>query len=330
MNHIVSLIIPCYNGEKFIHRCLDCVLAQTYKKNIELILVNDGSFDNTHEVVLSYQEKLKENLFDFKYIQQKNTGVGGAVNAALKHFTGEFLALLDVDDYMMPDAMEKRTNWLIRHPEYAVVFNNGYYVTAENFKDSNDLFYQANPVRKDMVFLDLLDGKLINWPGSYLIRTSVWLKRCPDREIYPSRAGQNMQMILPAVYHETVGYIDEPLMRYLEQNQSLSHFSDDKAGQKNFEATYRYQDIYENVLNAICEENDRDAMVNRIRVSSANTRLGIAARAKNKLLMQIAVRELKDAGAYNLGARITYHSLWNRPVAFFWRIVRKSKSIIGR
>lgn len=328
MQHIVSLIIPCYNGEKFLHRCLDCILAQTYKKNIELILVNDGSSDNTHEVVLFYQEKLKENLFDFKYIHQENTGVGGAVNAALKHFTGEFLALLDADDYMMPDSINKRANWLVEHPEYAMVLNSGYYVTDSDYFTSTRPFEKIDNFNENTAFEDILDGRLLSWSGSYMIRASVWLKRCPNREIYPSRAGQNMQMILPAVYHEKVGYIHEPLMRYLVQEHSLSHFSGDDSGLKNFEATYRYQDIYENVLAAICNENDKITMIQRIRVSSANTRLGIAARAQNQALMQSAIQELKDAGAYTLNARIIYHSQWNPPAAFFWRIVRKGKSIL--
>lgn len=328
MNSIISLIIPCYNSELYIHRCLDCILAQTLRKNIELILVNDGSTDRTHNIILSYQEPLNQNLFAFHYVLQENTGVGGAVNTALKLFTGEFLALLDADDYMMPDAIEKRAVWLAKHPDYSVVLNNGYYVTKETFFHDQKPFYTTAPACTESAFLDLLDGKFNSWSGTYMIRASVWLNRCPDRTIYPSRYGQNMQMLLPAVYQQKIGFLDEPLMRYLVQENSLSHFSDDKSGLKNFQATYRYQDIYEHVLSSICTESDKESMLRRIRVSSANTRFGISAKARNRDLMKIAVKELKDDGAYTLNARISYYSLWNPPVAFLLRIIRKIKSIL--
>lgn len=84
---MVSLIIPCYNGEKFINRCLDSVLDQSYK-DIELIFVNDGSTDKTSETINIRKEELENKLTKFIYIEQENQGVGASCNNAFKKVTG--------------------------------------------------------------------------------------------------------------------------------------------------------------------------------------------------------------------------------------------------
>lgn len=90
---MVSLIIPCYNAEKYIGRCLDSVLNQT-DRNIELIVVNDGSTDKTARIIEDYRHVLESDITRFIYISQENEGVGAACNNALKKVTGEFLTLL--------------------------------------------------------------------------------------------------------------------------------------------------------------------------------------------------------------------------------------------
>ena len=104
---MVSLIIPCFNGEKFINRCLDSVLDQSYK-DIELIFVNDGSTDKTSEIINKRKEELENKLAKFIYIEQENQGVGASCNNAFKEVTGEYLTLLDIDDLMLPDSIKLR------------------------------------------------------------------------------------------------------------------------------------------------------------------------------------------------------------------------------
>lgn len=322
-NGIVSLIIPCYNGETYLKRTIECVLEQSYHTKIELIFVNDGSTDKSQGIVSLYEKRLKEELFDYIYVDQKNAGVGAAVNTALKHFTGEFIALLDVDDYMMPKSIEEKANWLIQNPEYSVVFSNGYYVTEQNFYSTEQKFYINNPINNDSLFWDIIDGKIVNWSGSYMIRSDIWIKRCPDREIYPSRAGQNMQMILPAVYKEKAGYIDEPLMRYLMQEQSLSHFKKDVKGVKNFLTIYQYQDIYENVIGNICDDSEKEMLLKRVAASAARTRFGIAIESKNCDKAQIAFSELRKGGYVKLNDAIQYYGMINHPIQLVLKIIRR-------
>ena len=325
---IVSLIVPCYNGEQVIERCLDSVMKQTCAHQIELILVNDGSTDATNKIVDSHEKKLREVLYDFKYIVQENGGVGAAVNTALKIFTGEFLALLDADDYMMPESVEIRYCWLKDHPDYAAVLNTGYYVTENDYFTSTNLFTQTKDFDEKNTFQQMLDGKLLNWPGTYMLRSANWLKRCPDREIYPSRAGQNMQMLLPTIYHGKCGYIDQPLMRYLVQENSLSHFSNDQNGQKAFSMIYCFQDIYEHVIEAVCDDGERDGLLLAIRISSVRTRMGIALKYKNQELVKKAMNELNALDAVSLNDKIQFYDLTHPTLGVFFHFIRRIKYML--
>lgn len=97
----ISIIVPVYNVEKYLHRCVDSILAQTYE-NIEIILVNDGSTDNSPNICNEYKAKDAR----IKVIHQANSGQSGARNAGLKVATGEYIGFVDSDDWIMPDMYE--------------------------------------------------------------------------------------------------------------------------------------------------------------------------------------------------------------------------------
>lgn len=102
MSHKISVIIPAYNAEKYISKTIESVLQQTYD-NFEIIIVNDGSQDNTGAIIKEYQEK--DNRI--KYIEQENQGETIARNVGMEHATGEYISFLDADDLWMKDALEK-------------------------------------------------------------------------------------------------------------------------------------------------------------------------------------------------------------------------------
>ena len=88
MNYpLTSIIAPCYNGESYIRRFLDSILAQTYPA-IELILINDGSTDRTDQIIKSYLDKFKSKNIYLNYIIVANAGIGAAINLGLKHIRG--------------------------------------------------------------------------------------------------------------------------------------------------------------------------------------------------------------------------------------------------
>ena len=102
MSGVISVIIPVYKAEEYLERCVDSVLAQTYS-NLEIILVDDGSPDNSGQICDRYAEKDSR----VKVIHKKNGGVSSARNAGLDVATGEFVAFVDSDDFIAPDMYEK-------------------------------------------------------------------------------------------------------------------------------------------------------------------------------------------------------------------------------
>lgn len=99
---MVSIVIPAYNSEKTIERCLESVINQTYR-DIEVIVVDDGSTDRTYEIVYKYGVLDKR----IKIIQQKNQGVSAARNIGIENAYGEYLSFVDSDDIVYPQYIEK-------------------------------------------------------------------------------------------------------------------------------------------------------------------------------------------------------------------------------
>jgi len=100
-NMLVSVIVPVYNAEEFLKRCIDSVINQRYR-NIELILVNDGSTDNSRMICDSYTRADKR----IKVISQKNRGPAAARNTGIRHATGDFAFFLDADDFIEKNTLE--------------------------------------------------------------------------------------------------------------------------------------------------------------------------------------------------------------------------------
>lgn len=217
VNGRVSILTPCYNGERFVARCLKSVLSQNYD-NIEMIIVDDGSKDNSKEAILAFSEKFEQRGYYLKYLNQPNSGQGAAFNNAIKYFSGEFLFALDIDDFLMPTIIKELCDTLKNNPDYAIVRCNGYCVdnqqndTVLSKYVTTDKMLKINTVKN--IFKGLLKGEVNNWGGSYMIRASAFLEQSPQREIFPSRYGQHLQLLLPVAYFNKALFIDKPLARY--------------------------------------------------------------------------------------------------------------------
>ena len=106
-SRLVSVIIPVYNCEDFLAEAIESVLAQTYRP-IEVIVVDDGSTDQSADIARSYKE--------IQYIYQPNQGAAVARNTGLAAAQGEFIAFLDADDVWLPNKLEVQVGYLIEHP----------------------------------------------------------------------------------------------------------------------------------------------------------------------------------------------------------------------
>lgn len=206
---LVTIITPCYSGERFIHQYFQSILAQTYG-NLELIFVNDGSTDRTEEIALSYREALEARGIVYKYLYQPNGGQAKAMNTGFQEMTGEFLVWPDSDDLLAPDSIEKRVKFLLENPEVAMVRSNGDYRKHDTGQVISRMSEEENRFNTD-IFMDLILEKTYCCCGCYMLRTAALREIYPDLRIYESSAGQNWQILIPMAGRHLCGFIDEDL-----------------------------------------------------------------------------------------------------------------------
>ena len=135
ISNMVSIIIPCYNVENYLQRSLNSIFANSYKEK-QVILSNDGSTDNT----LNILEKYVEEYSFFELIDKKNGGVASARNAGLEIARGEFIMFVDPDDEVMPNFISSAVN--------AIKDENGFDLVEFGFKlYPNEILNQPKETR---------------------------------------------------------------------------------------------------------------------------------------------------------------------------------------
>lgn len=113
---LVSIIIPCYNTERFVAETINSCIKSTYS-NLEILVIDDGSTDNSAKII---QDIAEENAV-VQYIFQKNKGLSGARNTGIDSANGDFLMFLDADDLIYPDKVEIQLTFLQKNPKYDLV-----------------------------------------------------------------------------------------------------------------------------------------------------------------------------------------------------------------
>lgn len=216
----VTIITCCYNGYEYIDRCFSCIINQTYP-NIEFIFVDDGSTDGSLQKAESYRAKIANCGIEYILLTERNKGAGGATALALKYATGDYISNYDVDDILLPHSIERRACFLEENKTFSIVRTNGYKRKQDN--SSVFLVVSNEEKKKENIFIDLLLGKTNNWAGSYMVRSDALWRVYKDRQIYESRYGQNLQILLAVAYQNKSGFIDEPLMEYSYNPNSFTN-----------------------------------------------------------------------------------------------------------
>lgn len=225
---LVSVIIPCFNMETRIHRLFDSLLTQTYKK-LQIIVVNDGSTDESEKVILHYKPIFLAEGFLFEYIYQKNAGLGAAINTGLKYIQGEYFCWPDADDTLTIDSIELKVNFLKENDDFGFVRSEAYIFNENNLAQpiSYITFKSINRFKTINLVEDYIwEKNIIFCPGCHLIKTQLYQTVNPLMEIYPGRRGQNYQLLLPMLCFYKYGYIDRPLYNYVIYESSMSRGDD--------------------------------------------------------------------------------------------------------
>ena len=126
MDNLVSIILPVYNGEKYLKKSIDSILNQTYK-NFEIIIINDGSTDGSDSIIKKYLPN-----YQIKYFSRNNKGLVVTLNEAIQKSTGQFIARMDQDDICYPTRIQKQLDFLI--DKKIDVCGSSYEIIDENEK----------------------------------------------------------------------------------------------------------------------------------------------------------------------------------------------------
>lgn len=248
---LVDLITPAYNSADFIFRLLDSVLIQTYPM-IKMYVVDDGSTDNTREVIEGYIPLFAKKGYELEYLYQKNAGQSNAINNALKLVDGEFLLWPDSDDwYKEPDAIEKLVGVLqdsgdevgVARCRYEFISDNTFQVTGNNAYPNYGIpeYIMDDAISSQNGFIWAL--------GGWIVKTVFIDKYIPNRNIYTEKdAGQNAQLLLPFFANCKCVSIDEVLFCYLLREASHSRRKSYDDENRRVEAWIR---TYTNTLDAI-------------------------------------------------------------------------------
>lgn len=242
---LVSIMIPCYNGERFLDRLFESLLFQTYKKQ-QIIFVNDGSTDKTEKIVLQYKRVFQNHGIEFIYLYQKNSGQAAAINHALNYLNGEYCMWFDVDDYMTTNHIERKVKFLSENPEFDLVMCRGCVVEENN--TNNVVANLGYEKAVGTLFEDILFEYRRCTPGLYMVRSEVLISSLKNKKIYESVAGQNMQLLLPIAQNENNGFLDENLFYYVFREDSHS-----RSFKKSEDYIKRFEDLEEVKLYVIQE-----------------------------------------------------------------------------
>ena len=161
MRPLVSILIPCYNAEKWLAETLESALAQTWD-NIEIIVVDDGSTDKSLAVAKQFE------IDGVKVISQTNKGASAARNRAFQESQGDFIQYLDADDLLAPDKIELQVKLFLDGNLDFVVSGEW----ARFHQSPTEASFIAEPVWSDMPAVDWL---ICSWEGGGMMHPAVWL-----------------------------------------------------------------------------------------------------------------------------------------------------------
>jgi glycosyltransferase involved in cell wall biosynthesis len=234
---LVSVILPVFNGDKFIRQTLDCLLAQDYE-NIEIIVCDDGSSDSTAEIIKSYDNKII-------YIYKGNGGCSSAYNFALEKAEGELIAIANYDDLWREDKISKqvkcyqRTGASLIYTDHVYFSKNNF--TFENAKKRNN--YKIKKLRSENNYLSaLINTNFISCASAMISKNSLDNVGFFDESL-PHAEDYDMWLRL-AVKGHNFHYVDEILT-------AIRRHPENKSG--NYE---RMLSTKLKIKNKICSQNN--------------------------------------------------------------------------
>ena len=211
----ISIIVPAFNAEKTIEKCLDSLISQT-KKELEFIIVNDGSVDNTEKIIKKYTDKR------IKYFKNENQGIGKTRNFGIEKATGEYIMFLDSDDYLANDACNKF--YEKAHKEKLdMVVCDFYRVTDEKLVLEDLMAFENTTLEKMPILLEKINLS----PWNKLYKTS--LIKDNSIKFIEDLKYEDAPFVVECLFKaKKIGKINEPLNYYVIHKNSETTIRDER------------------------------------------------------------------------------------------------------
>jgi len=234
----ISVVITCYNEDKFIGEAIQSVIDQTYFSGIcEIVVVNDGSVDNSEEVIKRWERRCDK----LRYIYQENQGLPGARNMGIEQSTGKFLALLDGDDLWLENRIERQISAVEEYRNLGLIYSD-FYVFSEEKSHVSERRYCNRYVYGDD---DVLHRFFVH--GGPIIPSTTLINRdcfhTVGRFDSSLLRGQDTDMWLRISGEYPIHHINEPLALKRQRGDSLGADVEEK-GRYLLRVTDKIADLY--------------------------------------------------------------------------------------
>jgi len=214
---LVSVIVPSYNHEAYIEECISSIINQTYK-NIELIVIDDGSTDHSCEILQRLQKQ-----YGFILVFQENQGISKTLNKAIRQYShGKYTTCLASDDLMMPDKIERQVNYMESDPECSLVF--GKIRMVDNHSQIIEGLTIIDPIEdpiKSVQFESLIEGNCIP-AASVMYRKDMW-EQCGGFD--ENSIIEDWGLWLAFAYYGKIVYLDEYFACYRWHGSNLTTYT---------------------------------------------------------------------------------------------------------
>lgn len=228
---LVSVVVPCYNHEKYVKKTIESIINQTYK-NIELIVIDDGSKDNS---VKAIQELA--NKYSFTFIHRPNKGLSATLNEGIQLSKGKYFSTIASDDILILEKIEKQVEFMESNPKFGMCY--GKIVYFENSIENTSEYPNSN--KQGWVFDDLLNyGCFIPAPSTFIRKNVFETVGGYDESLLI----EDWDMWLRIAEKYQVGYVDEYLAYYRRHDTNIS-----KQAFKMYEAEKKILDKYQDYEN---------------------------------------------------------------------------------
>ena len=234
---LVSVIVPSYNHEKYIEECIESIVNQTYS-NFEIIVIDDGSKDNSVIILKNLQLKYK-----FKLIVQENQGISGALNRGIKEsFKAKYITFCASDDYWAPQKLESQVRFMERNKFYPMCYGKMHRVT-----ETSEIIPVSertqNMYKGGFIFEDLFQFKF-HPPVTYLFRKEIFDELGDYNE---KIVAEDFYMNLKIAVKYPIGFINEYLAYYRQTNMSAKIPQFEKISDSHLLAIedYKWHPLYE-------------------------------------------------------------------------------------